>query len=76
MRVIGDLFPASFAALEAVIGFIVGATLGRTLWIVAFGLDSSDLILIVVGGLACAVAFAWLGIRLSGRFANRNVEPL
>jgi len=72
---LADLLPASFAALGAVIGFIVGATIGRVLWWALFSLDSSDLVPIVVGGLGGALAFAWLGIRLSGRFASRSVEP-
>jgi uncharacterized membrane protein len=71
---VADLLPASFAALGAVVGFIVGASLGRIVWLVVFGLDS-DVIPTVVGGLGGAVLLAWLGVRLSRRFANRIAKP-
>lgn len=74
IRSVADLLPASFAALGAVIGFVIGATIGRILWWAVFG-PESDLIPIVVGGLGSAVVFAWLGVRLSGRFVNRSVKP-
>jgi hypothetical protein len=71
---VADLLPASFAALGAVIGFIVGAIVGKIGWWAVFG-PESDLIPIVVGGLGGAVLLAWLGVRLSGRFANRIAKP-
>jgi len=66
-----ELLPATFAALGAVIGLILGGILGRIFGAVLFGLsDLSDLIFAASGGLACAVVCAWLGLRLSRRFAN------
>jgi hypothetical protein len=72
---VADLLPATFAALGVVIGFIVGSIVSRIVWWLVFPLTSSDVVPIVAGGLGCAIAFAWLGIRLSVRFANRSVEP-
>jgi uncharacterized membrane protein len=69
----GDLLPASFAALGAVIGFVVGATLRSIVWAI-FGLGS-DLIPIAFGALGSALLLAWLGLRLSRRLANRAVKP-
>jgi uncharacterized membrane protein len=69
----GDLLPASFAALGAVVGFVVGATIGSIVWAV-LGLGS-DLIPIAFGALGSAVLLAWLGLRLSRRLANRSAKP-
>jgi hypothetical protein len=71
---VSDLLPASFAALGAVVGFIVGATVGTVLWVAAFSLEASDVVPIVVGGLGGAVVFAWLGLRISGRIASRSAK--
>jgi len=71
---VSELLPASFAALGAVIGFIAGSTIIRIVGGVILGPDA-DLIFTVTGGLGGAVAFAWFGLRVSGRFANRNAEP-
>ena len=69
-----DLLPASFAALGAVVGFIVGSTIVRIFGAVVISPDA-DLLFTVIGGLGGAVVFAWLGLRLSGRFANRKATP-
>ena len=55
-------------------GFIVGATIGSVLWVLAFPLETSDVLPIVVGGLGGAIAFAWFGLRISGRIASRSVK--
>ena len=69
-----DLLPATFAALGAVLGLIVGATLANIAGSVAFGPDF-DLVYIVLGGLAGAVVVAWLGLRVSGRVLERDAKP-
>jgi hypothetical protein len=72
---VADLLPASFAALGAVVGFMIGGLMAQVLWSIAFGLDSSDIPPIVIGGLGGAMGLAWLGLRLSRRFANRIAKP-
>ena len=64
-----DLLPASLAALGAVVGLIVGATLGGLL----VPIGSSDVPAMVVGGLAGAIALAWTGVRASRRF-NKSTD--
>jgi uncharacterized protein YacL len=72
---VGDALPAAFAALGAVIGLIVGAILGRIVGFAVSDSELSDLIAVAVGGLAGAFVLAWLGLRLAGRFANRDAKP-
>lgn len=70
-----DLLAASLAGLGAVVGLFIGATLGSILWSAIFGLDSSDssdIPPIVIGGLGCAVLFAWVGIRVAGRLTRQR----
>jgi hypothetical protein len=60
--------------MGAVIGFIVGATLGRIVGFAVSSTDLSDMIGITVGGLGGALVCAWLGLRLSGRL-RRSATP-
>ena len=66
-----DLLTASLAGLGAVVGLVIGATLGGIVWLAIFGSDTSDIPPMVIGGLGCAVGFAWLGIRLASRLSKQ-----
>jgi hypothetical protein len=70
-----DLLPASFAALGAVIGLFIGASLGSIIIGGLLGFGPTATWPLVAGGLGGATVCAWLGLRLSGRFANRNAKP-
>jgi hypothetical protein len=57
-----------------VIGLFIGASVGSLIIGGLLGVGPTATWRLVVGALTGAVICAWFGIRLSGRFANRNAK--
>jgi len=68
---VGDLLPAAFAALGAVVGLFVGAAVGSIVIGGLLGVGPVATWPLVVGGLTGATACAWAGLRLSRRVGYR-----